>query len=318
MFGRKRRTEGAVAAVRVGYDRAILDAGVILFQQVAEDHDGHYVSSSVVDLLGWEATAFRTPGTLRRLVHPDDLAAFRSAAPLPSTDEPTIDLRSLLGDPPPPTDVAEPVVRLLTASGDYRPMVVRMARTRAGEPVSGSLIDASAGAREQQRTRRLAEVADISHHGSLLFELVDRQDPSTVVFRSANDSARRLFDLDPAVLDGGHLEQIFDGPSARLLQSALFDVAHTGESLTARRLSFAEVPDTIVDLRIDRLSDGCLGVTIDDVTESVRTEERLRHQALHDHLTGLANRAALDERVALVAAGLSMREHVAVILVEVD
>ena len=35
MFGRKRRIEAATAVVRQGYDRAIVDAGVILFQQVA-------------------------------------------------------------------------------------------------------------------------------------------------------------------------------------------------------------------------------------------------------------------------------------------
>ena len=95
----------------------------------------------------------------------------------------------------------------------------------------------------------------MSHHGHLLFELLDRDDPSSIVFRAANASARSLFELDASVLDGGRLDAVFDGPSARLLQSALYDVAHTGESLTAERLSFAEVPGTFVDLRIDRLRD---------------------------------------------------------------
>lgn len=322
MFGRKRRIDEAVAVVRGGYDRAILDAGVILFQQVAEGDDGHYVSASVVDLLGWDATAFRTPGTLRRLVHPDDLAAFRSVAPLTRPDVPTIDLHGLLDAPSSRTDAsdreAEPIIRILTSTGDYRPMRVRMARTSPGEPTRGSLLDASVGATEHQRARRLAEVAEVSHHGHLLFELVDRDDPSSVVFRSANGTARRLFDLDPVALDGCRLEGVFDGPSARLLQSALFDVAHTGQSLDAERLGFAEIPGTAVDLRIDRLADGSLGVTIDDVTAAMELEDRLRYQAMHDHLTGLPNRLALDERLALVAAGLGADEHVAVILVEID
>lgn len=356
MFGRKRRIVEATTAVRNGYDRAITDAGVVLFQQVGPDCDGHFVSPSMATVLGWDAAAFREPGTLRRLVHPDDLALFRSVAPdsadrgLPTDLSDAIDLRSgplgsgplgngLLGNgealdvvdaaipslsaagavdaSPYPTD-DEPVVRFLTATGSYRPMLVRMVRTGLDEPIRGTLIDAAPGEAPRREARRFAEVAAVSHHGHLLFELLDRDDPGSIVFRSANASARSLFELDAAVLDGGQLGSVFDGPSARLLQSALYDVAHTGESLTAERLGFAEVPGTFVDLRIDRLKDGSLGVTIDDVTRSVEVEARLRHQASHDHLTGLPNRSAFDDRLSLVAAGLAPDEHVAVVLVDID
>ena len=354
MFGRKRRIIEAITAVRSGYDRAITDAGVVLFQQVGPDADGHFVSPSMAEVLGWDAAAFRDPGTLRRLVHPDDLAVFRSVAPdgadrAISTDLPDAtglrcgsaagadafdDIDSagslesvagaagvpgtgICGASPYPTD-DEPVVRFLTATGGYRPMLVRMVRTGLDEPIRGTLIDVAPGEEPRRQARRFAEVAAASHHGHLLFELLDRDDPDSIVFRSANASARSLFELDAAVLDGGHLGSVFDGPSARLLQSAMYDVAHTGESLTAERLSFAEVPGTFIDLRIDRLKDGSLGVTIDDVTRSVEVEERLRHQASHDHLTGLPNRSAFDDRLSLVAAGLAPGEHVAVVLVDID
>ncbi len=356
MFGRKRRIQEATTAVRDGYDRALVDAGVVLFQQVVPEVDGHYVSSSMLDMLGWDPTAFRDGGTLRRLVHPDDLPAFRALVPIadgshlpaveetaanPTTVGPTsIDL-TLIGAAvdapdsatvppgtndealtgplaPPPDDSCEPVIRFLAASGAYRPMLVRVVTSAPGEPRRGALIDASANEARDQRARRLAEVAEQSHHGHLMFELTDRDDPASIVFRSANLHARRLFDLDRTIAVGGRLEDVFDGPSARLLQSALFDVAHTGESLTAERLAFAELPDTHIDMRIDRLRDGSLGVTIDDVSRFVEVEERLRHQASHDHLTGLPNRSALDERLALVAAGLPEGQHVAVVLVDVD
>nr|HNH96960.1 hypothetical protein [Microthrixaceae bacterium] len=321
MLGRKRRIQAATDAVRHGYDRALVDAGVVLFQQIAPGVDGHYVSSSIATALGWDATAFREAGTLRRLVHPDDLARFRSVAPPDDGgDGPTsttIDLRggtdvslsspaTLPSTGPAPADAApdEPVVRFLTAAGDYRPMLVRMVRPRPGEPLRGTLIDVAAGDDLRQRARRLAEVVEVSHHGFLLFELADQDDPTSLVFRAANGAARSLFELDASVLDGGRLDAVFGGPSARLLQSALYDVAHTGESLTAERLSFPEVPDTVVDLRIDRLVDGALGVTVDDVTRTVDVEERLRHQASHDHLTGLPNRGALEDLLSLAAAAL--------------
>lgn len=339
MFGRRRRIEEATAAVRDGYDRALTDAGVVLFQQVAAGVDGHYVSSSMATTLGWDATAFREPGTLRRLVHPDDLSTFRSIVPLddatpdradamaaaePTSTDAAIDLRGvapspLSGSAPTPTlDSDEHIVRFLTAAGTYRPMLVRIAPSGIDEPSRGSLVDASAGDAQRRRAKRLAEIADASHHGHLLFELADADDPSSVVFRSANDSACSLFDLDPGSVDGGRLDSVFDGPSARLLQSAIYDVAHTGESLRAERLSFAEVPGTFIDLRIDRLRDGSLGVTIDDVTISVEVEERLRFQANHDHLTGLANRAALEDRLSLLATGLDEGQHLAVVMVELD
>ena len=66
MLGRKRRIQAATDAVRHGYDRALVDAGVVLFQQIAPGVDGHYVSSSIATALGWDATAFREAGTLRR------------------------------------------------------------------------------------------------------------------------------------------------------------------------------------------------------------------------------------------------------------
>lgn len=58
---------------------------------------------------------------------------------------------------------------------------------------------------------------------------------------------------------------------------------------------------------------------ITDVTERVRFEEELRHQATHDQLTGLANRVLLADRIDQAVAHASRSGHyVAVLLLDLD
>ena len=393
--------------MRAGYDDALSDGGIVLFQQLSPGVDGHYVSSSMTATLGWDAAAFRTQGTLRRLVHADDLAVFRQIVPtgpivppapsLPSvsdlwesavrvgppahnattrtrssdrtaegrsTVEPTIDLTdpragvsvqpappataptataatatgSFVADPfagdlsatamagsftavPAATQARvaqEPIVRFLTADGTYREMLVRLAPIGPDDPVRGALVDVSITERDRTVQRRFAEIVDHAPHGHIVLEFLDESDPSSLVVRAANRSARRMFNLERTKVDGTPLDAVFGQSSAQLFRSALFDVAHTGESLTAERLNFVEVPGTYVDLRVDRLVDGTLGVSIEDVTRTVAVEERLRHQASHDHLTGLPNRAMLEERLAVVTSSLPADQFVALMLIDVE
>ena len=73
-----------------------------------------------------------------------------------------------------------------------------------------------------------------------------------------NTSARRMLNLDRSAAVDVSLDVVLAGSSAQLVRSALFDVYHTGESMTAERLSFSEIPGTYLDLRVDRLSDGAV------------------------------------------------------------
>ena len=55
-----------------------------------------------------------------------------------------------------------------------------------------------------------------------------------------------------------------------------------------------------------------------DVSEEAQLAERLRHQAYHDHLTGLANRAMVLEALQGELAGVDESRPVAVCLVDLD
>lgn len=56
-----------------------------------------------------------------------------------------------------------------------------------------------------------------------------------------------------------------------------------------------------------------------DVTERIRSEERIHHLAYHDHLTGLPNRRLLSDRLGqAIAQARRSRERVGIILLDVD
>jgi diguanylate cyclase (GGDEF)-like protein/PAS domain S-box-containing protein len=56
-----------------------------------------------------------------------------------------------------------------------------------------------------------------------------------------------------------------------------------------------------------------------DITERKRREERLRHLAYHDHLTGLPNRVLFNERLILeLSHALRNRQRLAIMLLDLD
>ena len=278
---RRRRLVAATRAEAEAEHLAHLDAsGVVVVRDTS-------ASPAMTHRFGWDHESFRIPGTLRGLVHPDDLAQFDRCA-----DQVT--------------------VRLLTADGTHRRVLV--VRT----PGHDLLVDLHPHQEHLEQTVRHAEVVEHSPHGVVVIEFTDVSDPDSMVLRSANPAARRLLRLEHHSLDGTRLDGILTRPSARLVSSIAFDVAHTGQSLTAERLTFSELPDTWIDVRVDRLADGTLAATFSDVTEQVVTEEGLRHRAGHDGLTGLPNRSVLEDRLAVLTSDLLTGRHVALVLVDVD
>ena len=49
--------------------------------------------------------------------------------------------------------------------------------------------------------------------------------------------------------------------------------------------------------------------TIEDITENKRREQQLEHQAFHDHLTGLANRALFNEQLKIAISHARANQH---------
>ena len=67
------------------------------------------------------------------------------------------------------------------------------------------------------------------------------------------------------------------------------------------------------------MEDGCWLTTYEDITERWRNEARVSFMAHHDALTGLANRAALIEKIEDACARHRRREEVfTVLLLDLD
>ncbi len=272
-YVKRSKAEAALAELRSAYDASIAEAGVVLVQQTAPGADSHHVSRSCLDLLGWDPTAFLTPGTLRSIVHVDDLAAFRTAATDPGSEA--------------------KVVRLLHVDGTYRHFRFGVTDRGLDQPLSYALVDVSSDASAAQARRRAAEVLEHTDRALLYLQLADQGDPSSFVIGDLNPAAERLLHNSTATTLG----EVFSEQTRQLLQNAAFDVAHTGEDLALSRLVVGELPELVLDVALTRLEDGTIAMSVDDVTTQATMEQRLRDRALHDQRSGLPNMAFLAEQL---------------------
>ena len=162
--------------------------------------------------------------------------------------------------------------------------------------------------------------------------LLDADETSLVVLgfdglvRAANESALRLLGADSAALlqpgASGHgmLRSILD-QAPRQLVAGGYDGTWQGDVDHIDADGGVRVFRATVATRRDETLDGggFVGLIAHDVTRARDELGRLRHQATHDPLTGLANRRRI---MAILAAAISAQRsrpgHVAAIFIDVD
>jgi len=131
-------------------------------------------------------------------------------------------------------------------------------------------------------------------------DLVFRLDPSGLI-RGA--SQRSLALLAPASLGGCSLVTLALDLDQAALRNAIVDASARKEAvLVEARLRCAD-KDTWFELRITALGGGHDLLAVGrDMSAQRETEQRLRHMATHDALTGLPNRLLLSDRIRMVIA----------------
>ena len=146
-----------------------------------------------------------------------------------------------------------------------------------------------------------------------------------MLFRSyQSESVQRVFGYTPAMLTGRDITERFSPDSAARLKDALRSVAARPYATTVLELTLphrdqrqrqAEI--TVTNLLGDP-NVGGLVLNTRDISERKELQEQLVHEAYHDALTQLANRALFRERVAEALAQRGPDGDVTVLFLDLD
>jgi diguanylate cyclase (GGDEF)-like protein/PAS domain S-box-containing protein len=157
-------------------------------------------------------------------------------------------------------------------------------------------------------------------HSSDVVTVVDTE--AVVLYQS--ESLQRIFGYKPKALTGRLLTSILDAESADRLTDALRSVsgrpyATTVLELTVphRRLGLRQAEITITNLLGDP-NVGGLVLNTRDISERKELQEQLVHEAYHDALTQLANRALFRERVGEALEQRGEDDDVTVLFLDLD
>ncbi len=166
----------------------------------------------------------------------------------------------------------------------------------------------------EERHRALAE------HATDLVAVVDEGG----IIRYASPSYARILGYPPEMLEGAEaLALVHPDDIARVREDIARRVAEGGVGYAEYRVRHADGSWRTIEVTTNnRLHDpAILGIiaTARDVTARRAGEELLQHQALHDALTGLPNRALLNDRLAhALAVAARERASLALFLMDLD
>jgi len=260
----------------------LLDSvSVLIWEADLDEARLTYVAGHVDQILGVDAATWLA-GSLLDWIHPDDLPQF------------LVDWESHIGQEP-----IEQEVRALGAGGTWVPLrqTVRPVRVGGRLLIRGVSQDITAESHARQAVEQYAEIVERMHDGLLVLRHEHADGRHSLRLERWNRSAGHLLGLD----DSHRGERLvhFLPTVARDIRRRNREVAgHIGDGLVGTALPVRLGGDERwLDYELFPVGGPIFALRLSDVTARTHGEQLLRHQATHDHLTGLSNRVALVEHL---------------------
>jgi diguanylate cyclase (GGDEF)-like protein/PAS domain S-box-containing protein len=231
-----------------------------------------------------------------------------------------------------PTTSADPLLLALSVRGETHGLLVIAGENRIAQALQGSLaalatevslaLESAALTEEVHRRTSEARFSSLVQHSSDLITLLDAT--GSVVYQSP--SIERVLGYAPEEIVGTRFERLLQPGEEGRLPHVLADPAkHDASGTDALKCSLRHSDGGVRQFEVlytNLLDDENVhGVVLNsrDVSERKAFEEQLAHQAFHDPVTNLANRALFVERVRH-AVPRARREHarLAVIFIDLD
>src|SRR5262249_3290043 len=215
--------------------------------------------------------------------------------------------------------------RMVAADGRtvYLRDLVTVVTDNSGKPVSlrGVMVDITAQRRAEEGLRQYADLVERIQMALLIVRLANALDPTSFEIVAVNPEARELAFAPAGDVVGQRLVDAFPALATLGLHEHLAEVVRRGEPYDLDEI----VPETEAgeerhfSVHAFPLGAGMVGVSLDDVTGPSMAARALRRQATHDPLTGLPNRALMNDRLrqALREAARN-RTSVSLLMMDLD
>lgn len=177
---------------------------------------------------------------------------------------------------------------------------------------------------DQQQIRLLLQSLDIRRKDALMSCVVNHSIDAILtvtehgVIKSVNPATMSLFSMRADALTGKHIgEFIVDLPmndTTPGMPGETLDFPASPTERKARRADGTVFPIDLVLSRMEYDGEVLYTVFIRDISERIQQQERLEYQAMHDMLTGLANRYALHAKLLQILCLHESKQTSAVLL----
>lgn len=284
-----RRISRVATGARSRFDDLVNGLDAVVWEGPGPSGDADFVSGQSLDLLGFTPEQVARFPFVATRVHPDDL-------------DDLVASRRRIADG---SDV-EVHFRIRDSLARQRHLHerVRVELDQHGHVTRrrGIVIDESARFAAESSLRSFFDFIESIPTALAILKLDDVADARSIRVVAANPAACSLAGAVQGQVNGRRLVELMALSDDMLVHLA--DVVRSDQALERTDLRFNE-NDQIYALRATPLTGRCIGVMLEDVTSRAQAAESLRRQAMHDHLTGLPNRAQFGQRLdlAILEAG---------------